>query len=745
MAKSKTQKKSSFFKSYEFLVFSIISLILGIFVFTSLPQKMDYRIYDFLLSLHKAPAESKDILFVNIDDESINAMGEWPWSRDILADSLIRMKELGAAKAIFDIEYLSPSPKGAMPGSETYLENAFTSTKEEITSLINDFSSSISQGYVSRGEASRVSKEMISNYINPSLNQLEETVSANIYRDNDDYFARALQFFGDAWLTINTRDVSITLSEEDKLYAEKRMLLRNVSDPNKYVLADNQYTKGEQYVENEMGFSPALNMLLRRANGAGFTNVIIDTDGIRRRIELLYDYNNAFLAQLSFAPLLDILDAQSLERTRFGLFIRGALFPGKDVREDVRIPLDGHGRMCINWLHKEQGSSFRNESVLFLKELDSLEENIVTLLTNISLNEIRSASGAALSYVGRAKELLGLYDSITDAKNYLLEKCLGYDEDGKLLGEITADEYAEYLSMRSNFFKDVKSFIEENHLDRIVERVETLIKSGLDSEPLSAFVQVMQDQFEILKESSDLYDSYFTEMSGVYKGAICFLGNTASSTTDLGTNPFVRSYPNVGTHANVMNTILQKDFIMPLPRELGYIVVVLILFFVTMLVHGTSDIIHNTTIVAVSLLIIFSIVGAFIFANIYIPLFTILLFIVSNFIASLSVRLLASSNERRFIKNAFSTYLSASVVDELIESPDKLQLGGETRNISALFTDIKSFSSMSELVTPQELVSILNEYLGELSNKILEYNGTIDKYIGDAIVSFFGAPIALPD
>ncbi|MBR7063746.1 MAG: CHASE2 domain-containing protein, partial [Treponema sp.] len=586
MAKSKTL---SFFKSREFLIFSIVSLVFTIFVFTSLPRKMDYRIYDFLLMLHKAPKESKEILFVNVDDESINAMGEWPWSRDILADSLIRMKELGASKAIFDIEYLSPSPKGAMPNSEHYIENAFVSVKEDIKDVINEFSTSVARGYVARGDVSRVSNEMIQNYITPSLTQLEESIGSNIYRDNDEYFARALQFFGDAWLTINTRDVSITLSKEDKLYAEERVLLKNVSDPKKFVLQDNRYTKQEQYVENEMGFSPALNMLLRRANGAGFTNVIIDTDGIRRRIELLYDYGDKFLAQLSFAPLLNVLDAQSLERNRFSLVVKGALFPGKTVREDIRIPLDGHGRMCINWQHKEQGSSFRNESVLFLKELDSIEESIVTLLSNISANEIRSSKGEALSYVGEAKSLLNDYNEITNAKEYLLEKCLGYDIDGSALGQITEQEYEEYFSMRNNFFAKVNDFLSKEHLNSIGSRAEELLKANADTSAIAEFVSLMENQFEILKESYELYSNYFSEMKEVYSGSICFLGNTASSTTDLGTNPFVRSYPNVGTHANVMNTILQKAFITPLPREVGFFVVVFLLFFATMLTHKSSD------------------------------------------------------------------------------------------------------------------------------------------------------------
>ena len=97
------------------------------------------------------------------------------------------------------------------------------------------------------------------------------------------------------------------------------------------------------------------------------------------------------------------------------------------------------------------------------------------------------------------------------------------------------------------------------------------------------------------------------------------------------------------------------------------------------------------------------------------------------------------------MRRAFAVYLSDDVVNEIIADPDKLTLGGERKRITALFTDIKSFSTLSEKITPEHLVSVLNVYLTQMSDLILQEKGTIDKYIGDAIVSFFGAPTDLPD
>ena len=97
------------------------------------------------------------------------------------------------------------------------------------------------------------------------------------------------------------------------------------------------------------------------------------------------------------------------------------------------------------------------------------------------------------------------------------------------------------------------------------------------------------------------------------------------------------------------------------------------------------------------------------------------------------------------LHKAFSTYLSEDVVKEIIDDPTRLQLGGVQRHMTAMFTDIKDFTKISEALPPEQLVELLNHYLSAMSNVILDQKGTIDKYQGDAILAFFGAPSQLPD
>lgn len=97
------------------------------------------------------------------------------------------------------------------------------------------------------------------------------------------------------------------------------------------------------------------------------------------------------------------------------------------------------------------------------------------------------------------------------------------------------------------------------------------------------------------------------------------------------------------------------------------------------------------------------------------------------------------------VKAMFSQYVSTSLVNELIANPDKLRLGGEEKSLTILFSDIAGFTSFSEGKTPEEVVTFINQFLDEMSESVLEFNGTLDKYLGDSVMAFWGAPVEIPD
>jgi adenylate cyclase len=108
-------------------------------------------------------------------------------------------------------------------------------------------------------------------------------------------------------------------------------------------------------------------------------------------------------------------------------------------------------------------------------------------------------------------------------------------------------------------------------------------------------------------------------------------------------------------------------------------------------------------------------------------------------------RFLAEERERLRIRKAFESYVAPAVVQEMLKHPEALRLGGERRVISVLFTDIRGFTTMSEDLDPEALVKLLHDFLNPMSNIIIDQGGTIDKYMGDAIMALFGAPLEQPD
>jgi adenylate cyclase len=110
-----------------------------------------------------------------------------------------------------------------------------------------------------------------------------------------------------------------------------------------------------------------------------------------------------------------------------------------------------------------------------------------------------------------------------------------------------------------------------------------------------------------------------------------------------------------------------------------------------------------------------------------------------------SFNLFNETRQKKFIKGVFSQFLSPKVVKQLVDNPDLLKLGGNQNRLTAFFSDVAGFSGISEKLTPQQLVTLLNEYLTAMTDIILKHEGTIDKYEGDAIIAFWGAPINHPE
>lgn len=747
MNKSKKLVNSGFFnwikKNVDVITLFAVTLFFIVLASSGVLNRLEFRLYDMMLAVRKEIKQDNSILFVEVDDAAIDQVGEWPWTRDVMGDTLLRMKELGASAAVFDIEYVSPSKMGVSSQAVENVNNAFAQGKEEITATVQEFSKAVSGGFISGKEINSVAGQMINDYISPSVDSMKAQVTNNMFFDYDDYFARCVQFFGNTWLTINAYDLEIPVSEEDKEYCYNRFLFKNIIDPKGLINKTNEFCAREK--GNVRGFSPTLQSIIMRAKGAGFTNSYVDNDGSRRRIELLQDYEQGFIGQLVFAPVLDMTGYSSIQRKKNKLIIHDALIPGREKPCDIKIPLDNKGRMIINWLHKNFGNSFKHESIMFIKQLDEMESNIVTNLSYFLDLNIRDKNGVPLSFRNEAAELLDSYNQITQFKQYLLSKCEGYDIDGNPIGGgISEQEYSEYFEARQNFWICLNEFLNRGHEEKIINRLAELSEE-LNSREFEELGYSVNSLFQAISGDYKNYTEYFSDMLKNYQGSFCILGNTAAATTDMGVTPFFDRYPNVGTHANVVNTILQQNFI----TEVSWWWGILIVFFAALLVICLCRKMSagkQTACGAIYLVVPFVVILLFMaIGGIYIPLLAPMLIAIFTFLAETLIDFANTNKDKKFIKNAFSQCLSPDVVDEIVADPSSLKLGGEKRDMTAIFTDIQKFSGFSELLTASELVALLNYYLTEMSDIIMEERGTVDKYEGDAIIALVGAPLKMED
>ena len=230
-----------------------------------------------------------------------------------------------------------------------------------------------------------------------------------------------------------------------------------------------------------------------------------------------------------------------------------------------------------------------------------------------------------------------------------------------------------------------------------------------------------------------------------FKGKIVFIGGSAPGILDLRPTPFSPVYPGVEILATALDNILSKDYIrIPSPFVLFFFIGLLSL--ITAVGSSLLKKIWMTVPFAIFCLGLLASVTSLAFGLGYWLEFVAPSFaVVVSFTAAMVLNYSFEGRQKRFIKSVFRHYLSPDVIDRVLEDPSLLRLGGEKRIITSFFSDVAGFTSISESLSPEELVNLLNDFLSEMTDIILSYAGTLDKYEGDAIIAFWNAPLDQPD
>jgi adenylate cyclase len=699
----------------DFIVPAIVVAVFAVLAAIGAMDGIEQRVYDLFLHVKPAEVENSSILLLDVNDQAINEVGVWPWSRDLMANGLILMREFGAAYAVFDVEYVNKSPRGL----DTFVlrqnvPDAFAQEFAKIQTSVQQLFEAIRAGNIQIKDAPQYVSEL-EGLTNQGKLRLLDTVKS-VERDNDAYLGQAARFFGSAFFTVAapvTPDPNA--GPELGQFALDNLALKNVTV---------QYDS----VRKAASLLPAIQPIVQGARGAGFPNVFVDPDGVRRRIDLIESYKGKYFAQLAFRPLLDWLGNPEVILKKGAIVLKGAVVPEKGKR-DITIPLTSDGFFMINWSPHTYEESFRHDTFYRLVYHRQQEEE---LLYNLRLMD----QSGYLSYYKGETALLDLYGY-----------CEGLKKD--MLGGGDLSQMDMYVKARAAFFEAVGQFLSGDAEKSIIADVDKVLANrGLARDARGNAEAVKAEVPKVFASTRGIYDALIEirqVLAQKLPGAFCIIGLTATSTTDIGVNPFVGEYVNVGTHASVVNTILQGKFLNQWPWWYGVILALLLSFAVTFVILN-MDALRSLVVGAAGVVVLFGLfLALFLLTGIYINTLTPVGAVFLTFIALTAVKFLRTEQEKSVVRNAFGRYLSSDVVNDLLANPEKLNLGGEKKNLTSMFTDVRGFSTISEVLDSPSLVHLINLYLTEMSDIILELRGTIDKYEGDAIISFFGAPVDLPD
>ncbi len=230
-------------------------------------------------------------------------------------------------------------------------------------------------------------------------------------------------------------------------------------------------------------------------------------------------------------------------------------------------------------------------------------------------------------------------------------------------------------------------------------------------------------------------------------GKIAFIGTSAAGLKDLRATPFTPVYPGVETHATIVDNILTQDFI-SIPDyapalELGATLLAGVV--ITLLVAWARAVWIVAPLVAMGFGLWEGTAHLLSTQRIYVsPLYSYLI-LGANFALLTLMKFWREEKQKKFIHGAFSHYLAPAVIKQIYDSPESLSLQGQEKEVTVMFSDVRGFTTMSEQLTPTQVTDLLHDYLTPMTRVITQNMGTLDKFIGDAIMAFWNAPLDVPE
>ncbi len=340
--------------------------------------------------------------------------------------------------------------------------------------------------------------------------------------------------------------------------------------------------------------------------------------------------------------------------------------------------------------------------------------------------------------IAAGANVIGNITGQPDSDDIYRRLSLFLDFDGKAVpGLSAAGLIASGWSTDISYNQDKKSISWGNYTIPVDKNGRTLLRfrGNIDRYIPYSAAQILQSAEDLAAGREPLLSP------DNFEGRHIFVGLYAPGLFDICTTPVSSVYPGMGMHITMMDNLLQQDFIRESPVWFSFLTILIVTGITCIITLYLKRIVFGIVGLAVIfLMIIGGTIGAYA-AGFWVPMIAPLLAAVLCFTSGTLYNYATEGSQRRFIKSAFGQYLSPVLIDKLIANPELLKLGGERRELSIFFSDIQGFTSISEKMEPTHLTEFINKYLSIMTDIIQNTGGYVDKYIGDAVVAFWNAPL----
>ncbi len=329
---------------------------------------------------------------------------------------------------------------------------------------------------------------------------------------------------------------------------------------------------------------------------------------------------------------------------------------------------------------------------------------------------------------------------------------------------------SKYMGLDNSLAADRSSYFKLGHI-RISKYDQTSMLINYPG-PSGSFPTF--DIWQVLDDSSfttedekrfGLQINYYYDLrdSNAFKNKIVLIGAEYPESGDLKPIPFLKDKNDehsnlaygVEIHAAAIETVLDGDFLQPstplmdfLEMFLGALLIAMTSFLFKSAKHSRMFLVIFVPLVVTAAVVFAAYEAAFVLfvkSKLVLEIVYPILAYSFSYVSVVVFQFVSERKAKTAIKSLFSRYVDPSVVNQLVSNPDLVRLGGERKVLTVLFSDIASFTSVSERLGPEDLIAHLNEYLTAMTEVVFQHSGTLDKYVGDAIIAFWGAPLELKD